>query len=294
MSFIKKAIIPIAGLGTRFFPLSRVVPKELWPLAEKPMVQYIVEEAIASGVEQIIFVISPEKKTTWDYFQKPFKNLEKVLKKKKKEDFLEKIKDFEELLKKVSFSFVTEKEALGDGHAVLQAKKLIGQEACAVLFCDDIVESQIPCLLQLIQIFKTCQRPVLALHRLPKEKLHLYGIVGVEKIANRVYKIKKIVEKPAMEEAPSDLSIAGKYILTPEVFDYLKKSQPNQKGEIILADTFEKMASSNKMVYGYEFEGEWWECGNVQAYLESNLYFSLNHPQFGPALKKLLKEKKLC
>ncbi len=274
-------------------PLSKTVPKELWPLADKPMVQYVVEEAVASGIKEIIFVVSPERNLILNYFQKTSPKVEKFLKERKKEQVLERLKQFEEILKDVSFSFTVEKEPLGDGHAILQAKKLVGGEPCAVLFSDDIVESKKPCLLQLAEIFKTCQKPVLSLHRLAQERLPFYGVVGVEKIAGRLFKIKKIVEKPSMAEVPSDLTIVGKYILTPEVFDYLKKTQPNARGEIILADALEKMIEDGKMIYGYEFEGEWWECGNVEAYLESNFHFSLQHPQFGPELKKFLKQMKL-
>jgi len=143
------------------------------------------------------------------------------------------------------------------------------------------------------EVFKTCQKPVLSLHRLPKERLPFYGIAGVEKIASRLFKIKKIVEKPSIEQAPSDLTLVGKYILTPEVFDYLKKMTANSRGEIILADALEKMIKDGKMIYGYEFDGEWWECGNIQAYLESNIYLSLNHPQYGQELEKFLKQRKL-
>lgn len=289
---IKKAVIPIAGLGTRFLSLSRVVPKELWPLVDKPMVQYIVEEAVASGINQIIFVLNPEKKMVLDYFKKPSKKLEKILKERKKDYLLEHSKNLEETLRHVSFSFVIQKEALGDGHAILQAKKLVGEEPCAILFSDDIVESKTPCLLQLTKIFKTCQKPVLALYRMPKEKLSNYGVVDVEKIASHLHKIKKIVEKPPIEKAPSDLTIVGKYIIVPEVFDYLKKMAPNHRGEIILADTLDKMVKDGKMIYGYEFEGEWQECGSIQEYLRSNLYLSLKHSKFGPELRKHLKEIK--
>jgi UTP--glucose-1-phosphate uridylyltransferase len=144
--------------------------------------------------------------------------------------------------------------------------------------------------LQLAKIFKTCQKPVLSLYRLPKERIPFYGIVKVEKIASRLYKIKETVEKPTLEKAPSDLAIVGKYILTPEVFDYLKRAEPNEKGEIILADTFEKMNKEGKIVYGYEFEGKWLECGNKLEWLKTNLHMSLKHPQFGPELRKYLKE----
>ncbi len=292
MSEVKKAIIPVAGLGTRFLPLSKVVPKELWPLVDKPVIQYIIEEAKASGISEIIFVITPEKKIILNYFKKSPK-IEKILKERKRNHLLEEIKNLEEICKNLSFSFVFQRKPLGDGHAVLQAQKIIGEEPVAALWADDVVDSKIPCLLQLLKVFKTCQKPVLAPYRLPKEKLPFYGIIGVEKIANRLYKIKKIVEKPLIEEAPSDLALVGKYVLTPEVFYYLKKAKIGKRGEIILGEVLDKMVKDGKIVYGYEFEGRWLECGNKLGWLESHLYLSLKHPQFGDKLKKFLKEEKL-
>lgn len=286
---IKKAIIPIAGLGTRFLPLSKVVPKELWPLADIPALQYIIKEAKDSGIEEIIFVISADKKIVLDYFKKS-PSIEKILKERKKNHILKTLKEFQDTLKGISFSYVLQKNPLGDGLAVLEAAKMIKGESCAILFGDDIVDSKTPCLLQLSKIFKTCQKPVISLCRLPKEKLPFYGIVGTEKIASRLFKIKKIVEKPSIEEAPSDLTIVGKYILTPEVFDYLKKTTPDKTGEIRLAGAFDKMLKDGKMIYGYEFEGRWLECGNKLDWLKSNFYLSLENPQYGPELRKFLKE----
>ncbi|MEK7519279.1 MAG: sugar phosphate nucleotidyltransferase, partial [Patescibacteria group bacterium] len=292
---IKKAILPIGGVGTRFLPLSRVFPKELWPLVDIPLLQYIVREAKDSGVSQIIFAISPEKKIVFDYFVKapngfePAKKIEKILSDRKKNSTLQELKQLDDFLKGLSFSFVFQKKPLGDGHAILQAARMISQESCAVLFGDDIVESQTPCLAQLSNIFKTCQKPVIALHRLPKEKLSSYGVVKTEKIANRLFKIKGIVEKPAIEQAPSDLAIVGKYILTPEVFEYLKKTPPDKGGEIRLAGAFDKMIKDGKVIYGYEFEGKWLECGNKTDWLKSNFYLALKHPQYGPELREFLK-----
>ncbi len=286
---IKKAIIPVGGIGTRFLPLSKVFPKELWPLVDVPVIQYILEEAKQSGIKEIIFVISPEKKVVLNYFKDSAK-IEKILKDRKKNRFLQPLKKIEELVSDISFSSVLQRKPLGDGHAVLQAAKIAGSEPCGVLFGDDIVDSRVPCLLQLSKIFKTCQKPIIALKKIAKEKLPFYGIVEVEKIANRLYKIKRIVEKPSPEEAPSYLSIVGKYILTPEVFDYLKRAKPTLRKEIILAETFDKMIRDGKIIYGYEFEGEWLECGNKLGWLKSHLYLSLKHPQFGPELKKYLKE----
>ena len=293
---IKKAILPIAGLGTRFLPLSKIFPKEVWPLVDKPVIQYLVEEAKQSGISEIIFVISPEKKVVVDYFQKYYlqksPKLEKRLKEQGRVNLLEELKKMEELCQGLSFNFVFQKKPLGDGHAILQAKDLVKDEPVAVLFGDDIVESKTPCLAQLIKVFKTAQKPVIALSQIPKEKVSSYGIVGIEKIANRLFKIKKIVEKPVIDKTPSDLAIVGKYILTSEVFDYLKKAKPSKKGEIILAEVLEGMLGDGKVIYGYQFEGQWLECGTKEGWLECHFYLTLKHPQYGLKLKEVLKKIK--
>jgi len=287
---IKKAIIPIAGLATRFLPLSKVVPKELWPIVDAPIIQYIISEAKQSGIKEIIFVLKPDNKRVLDYL-KPCPKIEKILKEKKREDILTEVKNLEELCKNISFSYVMQKNPLGDGHAILQAAKFINDEPVACMFGDDIIDSKIPGVSQLTKVFKTCQKPVIALCREPKEKIPYYGIVGVEKIANRFFKIKKIIEKPSLEQAPSDLAVIGRYILTPEVFYYLKKAKPTKKGEIILAEVFNnQMLKDGKVIYGYEIEGKWLECGDKIRWLKSNLYLSLKHPKYGPELKNYLKE----
>jgi UTP--glucose-1-phosphate uridylyltransferase len=291
MTEIKKAIIPIAGLGTRFLPLSKAVPKELWPLADKPVIQYVVQEAKLSGISEIIFVVSPGKKIVLDYF-KSSPAIEKILKERKKNQILTELQGLKKLCEGISFSFVLQKKPLGDGHAILQAESKLGQEGAAVLFADDVVDSQEPCLSQMFKIFKVSQKPVVALHRLPAERLPFYGIAAVEKIANRFYKMKRIIEKPAMEEAPSDLAVVGKYVLTTEVFHYLKKVKTGKRGEIILADALDKMLKDGKIVYGYEFEGKWLECGNKASWMESFFHLSLKNEEFGPRLKKYLKETK--
>ena len=293
---IKKAIIPIAGLGTRFLPLSKTLPKELWPLVDKPVIQYIIEEAIASGVKEIIFIYRPDKKETQKYFKKYLKKipeLEEILKIRKKNHLLKELKNLEKITKTLSFSYIPQRKPLGDGHAILQAENLAGKEPCAILWADDVVESKTPCLLQLIKVFKKYRKPVIALYRLPKESLSFYGIVAVEKIKGKVYKIKNIIEKPSIKEAPSNLAIVGKYILTPKVFKYLERRKSEKTGEIILADTLQQMIKEGEEIYGYELDGKWLECGNKLAYLKSNLYLSLKNPQFGKELKKFLRKEKL-
>jgi len=288
---IKKAIIPVGGLGTRFLPLSKVIPKEFFPLVDKPVIQYIVEEAKKSGIKEIIFVISPAQKMIMNYV-KPAKELEKILAKRKKDDLLKELREFEDVLDGLKINFAVQREPKGDGHAILQAAKFIGDEPVAVLFSDDVVDSDVPAISQLMDIYKTCGTPVMALKSLPKEKLPAYGVVGNEKIANRLYKVKKIIEKPTLEEAPSDLVVVGKYVLTPEVFKYLKKAKPTKKGEIILAEVFDKMLLDGKIIYGYEFKGEWLECGDKRKWLKSFLYFAMKDPRYGAELKSYLKEIK--
>lgn len=291
-SKIKKAVIPIAGLGTRFLPLSKIIPKEIWPLVDIPVLQYIINEAKNSGIEEIIFVISSSKKIVLDYFKKS-PSIEKILKERKKKDLLEDLNSFYDSFKDISFSYVLQKKPLGDGDAILQAAKLIKKEPFAVLFGDDIVHSNTPTLLQLYNVFKTSEKPVIALSRVPKERLSSYGVINGEKIANRHFKIKEIVEKPKLDEEPSDLAIVGKYILTSKIFDYLKTTRSDKTGEIRISNALNKMTQDDEIIYGYEFEGNWIECGNKLEYLKSNLYFSLNHPIYGPELRKYLKEIKI-
>ena len=289
---IRKIIIPVAGLGTRFLPLSRAIPKDFFPLVDKPVIQYIIEEVKKSGIKEIVFVTSPGQKNISNYFKKS-PELEKTLIKRKKDKLLKEMKDFEEMFEGITFSYVTQTKPLGDGHAILQAAKHIGpkgaQEAVAVSFGDDVVDSDEPAMAQLINIFKTCNAPVVALKQLPVEKVPAYGVVAVEKIANHLYKIKKIIEKPEPSEIPSNLVIVGKYILTPEVFQYLKKATPSKKGEIILAEVFEKMLAEGKIIYGCELKGEWLECGDKLKWMKSFFYLALKDPRFKEELKQYLK-----
>jgi len=287
---IKKAIIPIAGLGTRFLPLSKAIPKELWPLVDRPLVQYSIKEAKEAGIKEIIFVVNSKNKKIFDYL-KPLPKIEKTLKDKKREKLWEEVKILDDLLEGIHFSYVLQKKPLGDGQAILQAGKLVGSDPVACLFPDDIIESKQPAISQLSNIFKTCQKPVIALYRQPLNNISQYGVVKVEKIANRLFKIKEIIEKPEETEAPSDLVAVGRYILTPEVFYYLKKAKQNEKNEVVLAEVFNYgMIAEGKLIYGYEIEGNWLECGDKLKWMKSNLYLSLKDPKYGPELKKYLKK----
>ena len=285
---IKKAIIPIAGLGTRFLPLSKVVPKEFFPLADKPAIQYIVEEMKNSGVTEIIFVVSPKQKAILNYFKKDLE-LEKLLEKRKKENLLKELREFEQKFSGINFSFVVQKNPLGDGHAILQTQKYIKNEPVVNSFGDDIVYSDVPATKQLADIFQTCSAPVLGLKQVPREKVPAYGMVVADKIANRLYKIKKIIEKPDPSQISSNLVILGRHILTPEVFDYLKNAKPSNKGEVILAEVFDKMLSDGKILYGYELKGEWLECGDRQKWIKSFMYVAMRDPKFSSEFKQFLK-----
>ena len=288
VSEIKKAIIPVAGLGTRFLPMSLVLSKEFFPLCDKPIIHYIVQEIKDSGVSEIIFVVSPKQKMIMSYFQ-GHPELEKLLEKRKKGDILESLRNFEKTFEGINFSFVVQKNPLGDGHALLQAEKLLANEPVAVSFSDDVVDSETPAILQLIDVFKTCNAPVVALKPMAREKISAYGSVQVEKIASGFYKIKKIVEKPDPTHIQSDLVTVGKFVLTPEVFDYLKKATPSARGEIILVESLNKMLADGMPVYGYELKGDWLECGDKLKWLKSFLHMSLKDPVFGKELKEFIK-----
>jgi len=289
MNEVRKAIIPLGGMATRFLPLSKAVSKELLPLADIPVIQYLVKEARDSGIEEVIFVLSANNKKLLDYF-KPCAKIERTLKERKKDDCLNELKNFDKSFEGMKFSYVIQKEPLGDGHAILQAAKLVKDEPVAVMFGDDIIDGATPAIAQLLKMFKTCQKPVIGCVKLPKEDVKAYGCLDVEKIANRFYKVKGVIEKPKVEEAPSNLAICGKYIITPEVMQYLKKAKPGPNGEIIMAEVINNaMIREGKLIYAYEFEGKWLECGDKLKWLKSNIYFSLNHPKYGPELREYIR-----
>ncbi len=288
---VKKVVIPMAGLASRFLPLSLAVPKEFLPLVDKPAIQYLVQEAKNSGINEVIFIISPKQKAVLDYFKK-HQDVEKNLITRKKDNLLKELLDFENIFKDISISYVVQKLPKGDGHAILQAEKFGKDEAIAVLFNDDIFDSEIPSLQQLINVFNTGEAPVIGLKKVAREKVSAYGSVAFDKIAHGIYKIKKIIEKPKPEDIQSDLVILGKYILTPEVFEYLKKAKPSEKGEIILAEVLERMIEDGKPVYGCELKGEWLECGDKLKWIKSFFYMALKDPRYKDELKQYLKTLK--
>jgi UTP--glucose-1-phosphate uridylyltransferase len=286
---VKKAIFPIAGMGTRFLPLSKVISKELIPLVDKPLVHYSVKEAYDSGVDKVQFVTRTKQKEALDYFSKNEK-LEELLIERGKQEELELLRsvDFD-----IEFSSVIQKKASGDANAIYQAKKFVGNDPCAVFFCDDIIYSQEPGLAQMIEVYKNCQRPVLALKKLPSDKLSGYGVIDGEKIANGFYKVRRVAQKPRQGEAPSDLAIIGRMILTPDVFDFMTEHKTLLQKDCSITQILGMMAEEGKPVYGYEVKGEWLECGTRSLWLKSYLTLLLDNPEFGPEIKQFLKSHKI-
>ncbi len=285
---IKKAIMPVAGFGTRFLPATKAQPKEMLPIVDKPVIQYLVEEAVQAGIEEIIFITGRGKRAIEDHFDYSFE-LEHTLVEKNKLNLLNEIYKLPTMAK---FSFVRQHKPLGDGDAILKAAHLVCDEPCAVLFGDDIVDSKIPCIKQLMNVFEKYQDPVVALMKVSKEDVSKFGVVDAVKISERTYEVKDLVEKPSCGEAPSDLIIVGKYIITPEVFEELEKVKPGKDGEIRLADALKTLAL-RKVVYGYEFEGTRYDCGNKLDYLKATVDFALKHRELNGKFREYLKSIKL-
>ena len=279
--YVRKAVIPAAGLGTRLLPVTKAVPKELLPIVNKPSIQYIVEEALLSGIEHIIFVISADKESILDYFDIDG-NLECFLEKLGKKNLL---KDIKKISRTIEIISVRQKEPLGLGHAVLTAETAVGDEPFAVLLPDDLVDSQIPCLSQLLGIFDKENSGVIALERVPKNKTTNYGIIEGRKKNGRIWNITALIEKPAPEEAPSALAVIGRYILPPEIFGILKRTKPGSGGEIQLTDALSKLAGMGKLL-GVEFSGKRYDIGNPEGLIIANVAYGIKHKNISSIIKK--------
>ncbi|MFA5985942.1 MAG: UTP--glucose-1-phosphate uridylyltransferase GalU [Parcubacteria group bacterium] len=288
MKRITKAILPVAGFGTRFLPATKAQPKEMLPIVDKPVIQYLVEEAVASGIEEIIFVTGRGKRAIEDHFDTSFE-LERTLVEKDKHDLLDAVRKISGLAK---FSYVRQPEPLGDGHAVLCARHLVHpDESVAVLFGDDIIDGKIPAIKQLIDVFEKYTDPVIALCTVPDEDVHRFGVVDPVKIDDRLFEIRRFVEKPKTQDAPSNLIAVGKYIITPEIFDKLEESV-NDKGEIRLANAFVRMIENNRPIYGYEVDGTRYDCGDKFGFVQATIQMGLHHPEIKDRLKKYIKSLK--
>lgn len=282
---VKKAVIPAAGFGTRFLPATKVVPKELLPIVDKPTIQYIMEEVAAAGIEEVILITGREKGSIEDHFDTS-SELENHLKKKDRMDLLRMVQNISEMVTLVS---IRQKEPLGLGHAILCAKKVVGEEPFAVLLGDDLIDAKIPCIRQMIGIYQKMEGALLAIQKVPKKETHLYGIIKGKRVSDRIYRIEEMVEKPKPGTAPSNLAIIGRYILPPQIFGILEKASPDPKGEIQLTDGLREL-SQRLPVFGYEFFGDRYDAGDKLGYLQANISFGLKHPELGPKLKRYLKK----
>jgi UTP--glucose-1-phosphate uridylyltransferase len=286
---VKKAVFPVAGLGTRFLPATKSTPKEMLPLIDKPLVQYVVEEAVAAGIEQILFVTGRSKRAIEDHFDISFE-LESLLYDKGKDAELSQIRDIAEM---INIFYVRQKQALGLGHAILCAKEFVGNEPFAVLLGDDIIDAEKPCLGQLLDVFRKYRGTVLALEQVPLENISAYGCVKANTISDRVYEVVDLVEKPKREEAPSDLAIIGRYILTPDIFPILQKQEPGKGGEIQLTDAIRTLAKE-EAIYGCRFEGIRHDCGDKLGFLKATVDMALKREEFNSEFELFLRERLGC
>ena len=286
---VKKAVFPVAGLGTRFLPATKSTPKEMLPLIDKPLVQYVVEEAVAAGIEQILFVTGRSKRAIEDHFDISFE-LESLLYDKGKDAELSQIRDIAEM---INIFYVRQKQALGLGHAILCAKEFVGNEPFAVLLGDDIIDSEKPCLGQLLDVYRKYRGTVLALEQVPLENISSYGCVKANIISDRVYEVVDMVEKPKREEAPSDLAIIGRYILTPDIFPILQKQEPGKGGEIQLTDAIRTLAKE-EAIYGCRFEGIRHDCGDKLGFLKATVDMALKREEFNDEFELFLRERLGC
>lgn len=271
---VRKAIIPAAGLGTRFLPATKAQPKEMLPIVDKPTLQYIIEEAVASGIEEVLVIIGRNKNSIQDHFDKSVE-LELELESHGKSDLLEEVRLISNM---VQIHYVRQIEPKGLGHAVLCAKSFIGNEPFAVLLGDDIVYADKPCLGQMIEAYDEYKTSILGVQEVAASEVSKYGIVDGKFIEDKIYKVKDLVEKPSVDEAPSNIAILGRYIINPAIFGILENTKPGKNGEIQLTDALKELAKKEAM-YAYVFEGRRYDVGDKQGYLEATVEFALRHPE---------------
>lgn len=290
---VRKAVFPAAGLGTRFLPATKAQPKEMLPIVDKPIIQYGVEEAIQSGIQNIIIVTGRGKTAIEDHFDVSFE-LENMLEMRGKKDLLAIVRSISDM---INVSYVRQKEALGLGHAVLRARELVGDEPFAVVLADDVIEAEVPCLRQLLDVHSYFGAPVLAVMEVPPESISSYGAIDAEPVAyngggDRVYRIRDLVEKPRKEDAPSNLAIIGRYVLTPEIFDSLEAIDPGSGGEIQLTDAMRHLLKS-RPIYAVRFEGTRYDAGDKLGFLKATVEFALRRHDLGGPFREYLKGLKL-
>jgi UTP--glucose-1-phosphate uridylyltransferase len=292
MMKVCKAVFPAAGLGTRFLPATKAQPKEMLPLVDKPIIQYGVEEALAAGCDQIIIVTGRGKTAIEDHFDVSFE-LEKILEEKKKFDLLKVVRQISDM---IHVAYVRQKEALGLGHAVLTARELVGKEPFAVLLADDVIDAEVPVLKQMMRVFEQTQCSVIATQIVEGAAISAYGVLDVKpadgRQGERLYEVINMVEKPSLEQAPSNLAIIGRYILTPSIFDALEKTQTGAGGELQLTDGIRLLLKKEK-VYAYVYEGKRHDTGDKLGFLKATIEFALKRDDLGGPLREYLKGLKL-
>jgi UTP--glucose-1-phosphate uridylyltransferase len=289
---VRKAVFPAAGLGTRFLPATKAQPKEMLPLVDKPIIQYGVEEAMASGCDQIIIITGRGKSAIEDHFDVSYE-LEHMLADRGKTDLLAIVRQISDM---IHVSYVRQKEAMGLGHAVLTAKELVGNEPFAVLLADDIVDSEVPCLQQMVDVFNATQSSVLAIQPVEGKAISSYGVLDAKPVdgpwKGKLYEVSNLVEKPKPEDAPSNLAIIGRYILTPTIFEALERTPLGTGGELQLTDGIRELLKKEK-VYGFAFEGKRHDTGDKLGFLKATVEFALKRPDLGNDLRTWLKDLKL-
>lgn len=280
---VRKAIIPAAGLGTRFLPATKAQPKEMLPIVDKPTIQYIIEEAVASGIEDIIVVTGRSKRSIEDHFDKSVE-LELELEKGQKEDMLKMVRDISDM---ANLHYIRQKEPRGLGHAILCASHFIGNEPFAVMLGDDVVVSQKPCLKQMLEVFDEYQTSILGVQTVAHENVNKYGIVDGHLVEDRIYKVKDMIEKPSLDEAPTDVAVLGRYIITPEIFPLLETQGAGKGGEIQLTDSLKRLALEQPM-YAYDFKGHRYDVGTKIGFLQANVEFALRDPSLAGEMREYL------
>lgn len=286
---VRKAVFPAAGLGTRFLPATKAQPKEMLPIVDKPIIQYGVEEAIASGIQNIIIVTGRGKSAIEDHFDVSFE-LENLLESRNKTDLLAIVRNVSDM---IDVSYIRQKEALGLGHAVMRASELVGNEPFCVVLADDVIEAEVPCIKQLLDVYEFFNAPVLAVMEVPNDKISAYGVVAAEPILHngerdRVYRITDLVEKPKACDAPSNLAIIGRYVLTPEIFHSISSIEAGAGSEIQLTDALKHLLRS-RPVYACRFEGKRYDAGDKLGFLKATVEFALRREDLGGTFREYLK-----
>jgi UTP--glucose-1-phosphate uridylyltransferase len=291
MTTIRRAVFPAAGLGTRFLPATKAQPKEMLPLVDKPIIQYAVEEAVGSGLENLVIITGRGKNAIEDHFDVSFE-LEKILEERGKSELLNLVRGVSDM---VQIAYVRQKEALGLGHAILVARDLVRDEPFAVLLGDDIIESDTPCIKQMMEVYERYRSSVVAIMEVPKEEVKRYGIIRGTLLPDgdgRVYEVQDMVEKPPVDRAPSNLAIIGRYILTPPIFEALEKTERGSGGEIQLTDGLKGLSGRERIV-AYKFQGKRHDAGEKLGFLQATVEFALKNEELGPAFRSYLKSLNL-